>query len=45
MPHGVPLSLWYKIMLLKMAENRVWRRYRGGKLLDALHGREGTDGL
>ena len=31
-------------MLLKMKENRVWRLYKGGKLLDELHGREGTDG-
>ena len=30
-------------MLLKMKENRVWRLYRGGKLLDELHGREGED--
>jgi len=32
-------------MLLKMKENRVWRMYRGGKLLDQLHGREGEDSL
>ena len=25
-------------------ENRVWRLYRGGMLLDALHGRPGADG-
>ena len=31
-------------MILKLEENRVWRLYRGGKLLDELHGREGTDG-
>jgi len=31
-------------MLLKMKENRVWRLYRGGKLLGALHGREEEDG-
>ena len=31
-------------MLLKMKENRVWRLYKGGKLLDELHGREGSDG-
>jgi mannose-6-phosphate isomerase len=30
--------------VLKMKENRVWRLYLGGKLLDALHGREGVDG-
>ncbi len=30
-------------MLLKLEENRVFRMYRGGKLLDALHGREGKD--
>ncbi|MDR3313758.1 MAG: class I mannose-6-phosphate isomerase [Oscillospiraceae bacterium] len=32
-------------MLLKMKENRVWRLYLGGKLLDELHGREGADGF
>ena len=31
-------------MILKLEENRVWRLYRGGKLLDELHGREGSDG-
>ena len=31
-------------MILKMKENRVWRLYLGGKLLDELHGREGADG-
>jgi len=31
-------------MILKLEENRVWRLYRGGKLLDELHGREGADG-
>ena len=31
-------------MILKLEENRVWRLYRGGKLLDALHGRAGADG-
>ncbi|MCL2300239.1 MAG: class I mannose-6-phosphate isomerase [Firmicutes bacterium] len=31
-------------MILKLEENRVWRLYTGGKLLDALHGREGEDG-
>jgi len=31
-------------MILKLEENRVFRLYRGGKLLDELHGREGTDG-
>jgi len=31
-------------MILKLEENRVWRLYRGGKLLDGLHGREGADG-
>jgi len=31
-------------MILKLEENRVWRLYRGGKLLDELHGREGEDG-
>ncbi|MCL1952704.1 MAG: class I mannose-6-phosphate isomerase [Oscillospiraceae bacterium] len=31
-------------MILKLEENRVWRLYRGGRLLDALHGRAGEDG-
>ena len=31
-------------MILQLEENRVWRLYRGGKLLDELHGRDGTDG-
>jgi len=31
-------------MILKLQENRVFRLYRGGKLLDELHGREGADG-
>jgi len=31
-------------MILKLEENRVWRMYTGGKLLDELHGREGEDG-
>ena len=31
-------------MILKLEENRVWRLYRGGKLLDELHGRVGEDG-
>jgi len=31
-------------MILKLQENRVWRMYTGGKLLDELHGREGEDG-
>jgi len=31
-------------MILKLEENRVFRLYRGGKLLDELHGREGADG-
>ncbi len=31
-------------MILKMKENRVWRLYLGGKLLDELHGRDGADG-
>jgi mannose-6-phosphate isomerase len=31
-------------MIIKLEENRVWRLYRGGKLLDALHGRAGEDG-
>lgn len=31
-------------MILKLEENRVFRMYRGGKLLDELHGRDGTDG-
>jgi len=31
-------------MILKLQENRVWRLYRGGKLLDELHGRAGEDG-
>ena len=31
-------------MILKMKENRVWRLYLGGKLLDELHGRAGADG-
>ncbi|MDR2648036.1 MAG: mannose-6-phosphate isomerase, partial [Oscillospiraceae bacterium] len=30
-------------MILKIKENRVWRLYAGGKLLDALHGRDGAD--
>jgi len=30
----------------KLIENRVWRSYRGGKLLDAFHGHEdGSDGF
>jgi len=29
---------------LKMLENRVWRIYLGGKLLDELRGNEGSDG-
>jgi mannose-6-phosphate isomerase len=31
-------------MILQMNETRVWRSYRGGKLLDELHGRQGSDG-
>ncbi|MDR2687534.1 MAG: class I mannose-6-phosphate isomerase [Oscillospiraceae bacterium] len=31
-------------MIIQLEENRVWRLYRGGKLLDELHGREGADG-
>ena len=31
-------------MILKLEENRVWRLYRGGKLLDELHDRAGEDG-
>jgi len=31
-------------MILKLEENRVWRMYTGGKLLDELHGRAGADG-
>ncbi|MCL2495131.1 MAG: class I mannose-6-phosphate isomerase [Oscillospiraceae bacterium] len=31
-------------MILKLEENRVWRMYTGGKLLDELHGRAGEDG-
>lgn len=29
---------------LKLSENRVWRIYLGGKLLDAFRGKQGTDG-
>ncbi len=33
-----------KLKPLKMLENRVWRIYLGGKLLDELRGDEGSDG-
>lgn len=33
-----------KPAVLKMLENRVWRIYLGGALLDELRGEEGTDG-
>ena len=31
-------------MIFRCKENRVWRLYRGGRLLDELHGRPGADG-